>query len=85
MTPNYIPTTSMQPEHVEIHIDAELDSTQRSLLEAKLEEESGIVSAWFEAVDHHRLTVHYDKKHFSQATLLDTIKEFGFHGKIIRS
>ena len=76
---------SMQQEHVEIHIDADLDSTQRSLLEAKLEEESGIIGAWFEGVDHHRFTVHYEKKHFSHATLLDTIKEFGFHGRIIRS
>jgi len=59
-----------------------MDVSQRSELVAKLELERGIISAWFEGGDHHRLTVHYERNHFSHVTLLDTIKELGFHGDI---
>jgi hypothetical protein len=78
-------TMSTQQEQIEIYIDEELDATQRSVLVAQLEEERGIISAWFEGGDHHRLRVRYEQENFSQATLLDTIKDFGFRGRIIRS
>jgi len=76
---------STQQEQVEIYIDENMDSTQRSVLVAELEEERGIISAWFGGGDHHHLSVRYEQIHFSQATLLDNIKDFGFHGRIIRS
>jgi cyanophycinase-like exopeptidase len=73
---------SNETEKVEIFIKEDLEASRRSDLVARLEQENGIVSAWFEGGDHHRLTIHYEHDHFSHLTLLDTIKEHGFHGKI---
>ena len=74
---------SKEQEQAEIYIQQDLDVSQRSWLVAKLEHKRGIISAWFKGGDHHRLTVHYDHGHFSHVTLLDTIKEHGFHGEIV--
>lgn len=74
-----------QPERAEIPIQKDLDISQRSWLVAKLEHERGIIDAWFEGGNHHWLTVHYEPEHFSHVTLLDTIKEHGFHGEIVRT
>lgn len=71
-----------EPEKIEIFIKEDLEAPRRSDLVSRLEQEIGIVSAWFEGGDHHRLTIHYEPDHFSHLTLLDTIKEHGFHGKI---
>ena len=71
-----------EPEQVEVSIQEDLDVDQRAWLVAKLEHETGIISAWFAGGDHHRLTLHYAPEHFSYETLLDTIKLQGFHGKI---
>lgn len=76
---------SNREERVEINIQEDMDVSQRTWLVAKLEHERGIVGAWFEGGDHHRLTVHYDRNHFSHVTLLDTIKEYGFNGEIVGS
>jgi len=73
---------SNERERVEIYIQEDMDVSQRSWLVAKLEHEMGIIGAWFEDGDHHRLIVQYESEHFSHVTLLDTIKEHGFHGKI---
>lgn len=70
-------------EKVEINIQESMDVSQRSWLVTKLEHERGIISAWFEGADHHRLTIHYEHERFSHVTLLDTIKVKGFHGKIV--
>ena len=43
-----------EPEQIEINIREDLDLAQRSWLAAKLEHETGIVSAWFAGGDHHR-------------------------------
>ncbi|MGD8593226.1 MAG: hypothetical protein PVF82_10370 [Gammaproteobacteria bacterium] len=72
-----------EPEQLEIDIREDLDVSQRASLVAKLEHETGIVSAWFAGGDHHRLTIHFEPEHFSHETLLDTIKLHGFHGKIV--
>jgi len=74
---------SNEQERVEIYIQEDMDVSQRVWLIAKLEAERGIIGAWFEGGDHHRLTVHFEPEHFSHVTLLDTIKEHRFHGKII--
>ena len=71
-----------EPEQVEVSIQEDLNVDQRAWLVAKLEHETGIISAWFAGGDHHRLTLHYEPEHFSLKTLLDTIKLQGFHGKI---
>jgi hypothetical protein len=71
-----------EKEQVEIYIQEGMDVSQRSWLVAKLEHERGIIGAWFQGEDHHRLTVQYEREHFSHVTLLDTIKEHGFHGEI---
>jgi hypothetical protein len=68
---------------VEIHVSEQLDADQRSWLVTKLEKEAGIIGAWFLWDDPHRLRVHYEHAHFSHATLLDTIAEHGFHGRIV--
>ena len=75
-------TMADEPEQVEINIQEDLDVDQRTWLVAKLEHETGVVSAWFSGGDHHRLTLHYEPEHFSHEILLDTIKLHGFHGKI---
>lgn len=62
-----------------------MDVSQRTWLVAKLEHESGIIGAWFEGGNHHHLSVRYERDHFSQITLLDTIKEHGFQGEIVSS
>ncbi|HEY5604727.1 MAG TPA: hypothetical protein VIM41_16620 [Gammaproteobacteria bacterium] len=73
----------MSEETVEIDIQEDMEVSQRSWLVTKLEQEQGIIGAWFAGGDHHRLTVHYERGHFSHVTLLDTIKEHGFHGEIV--
>jgi hypothetical protein len=73
---------SNEQERVEIYIQEDMDVSRRAWLVAKLEDERGIVGAWFEGGDHHRLTVHFERNHFSRLTLLDTIKLHGFHGGI---
>ena len=70
-------------EQVEIYIHKDMDVSRRSWLVAKLEQEQGIIGAWFEDGNHHRLTVHYERDHFSHITLLDTIKLEGFQGEIV--
>lgn len=72
-------------ERVEIQIEEDVNVAKRSLLVTKLEYERGIISAWFAKGDDRCLTVHYRPEHFSHATLLDTLREFGYHGKITGS
>jgi cyanophycinase-like exopeptidase len=72
-----------EPEQLEIDIREDLEVGQRATLVAKLEQETGVVSAWFAGGDHHRLTIHFEPEHFSHETLLDTIELHGFHGKIV--
>jgi hypothetical protein len=74
---------SNEQERVEIYIQEDMGVSQRSWLVAKLENDRGIIGALFEGGDHHRLTVHYERDHFSHVTLLDAIKELGFHGKVV--
>ena len=52
-----------EPEQIEIAIREDLDLAQRAWLVAKLEHETGIVSAWFAGEDHHRLTMHLSLIH----------------------
>ena len=73
----------MKEAKVIILVGTSLDSTQRSLLGAKLEEEKGILSAWFQGDDPHRLTISYEQEHFSHETLLDLLEEQGAHGQIL--
>ena len=70
-------------ERVVIYIQEDMDVSQRSHLVATLEHNQGIVSAWFEHGDHHRLTIHFERKYFSRITLIDAIKEHGYHGKVM--
>ncbi len=74
---------SNEQEQVTIYIQENLNVSQRSFLVTKLEHENGIVSAWFEDGETHHLTVLYESEHFSQITLLDTIEQHGFQGKIL--
>lgn len=76
---------SNEQERVEIHIEEDINLSQRTWLVAKLEHESGIIGAWFEGGNHHRLTVRYERDRFSHITLLDTIREHGFQGEIVSS
>jgi len=71
-----------EQERVEIYIEEDMDVSQRSWLVATLEHKLGIVSACFEHGDHHRLTINFEHKHFSHITLIDAIKEHGYHGKV---
>jgi hypothetical protein len=73
----------MSSELRQIDLAETLDVDQRSWLVAKLEDERGIISAWFDDENHHRLIVRYEHEHFSDLTLLDAIKEHGFHGKMV--
>jgi hypothetical protein len=73
---------SEKQKQVEIYIQEDLGAAQRAEFVEKLELERGIVTALFKGGDHHRLTVDYECDHFSQLTLLDTIKTHGLHGKI---
>ncbi|MFO7604442.1 MAG: hypothetical protein R6X06_11605 [Gammaproteobacteria bacterium] len=75
----------MPEENVEVYIREDMDVTQRGWLVMKLEHEQGIVGAWFLGGDQHRLTVYYEREHFSNLTLLDTIRQLGFHGELLRS
>ena len=72
-----------EPAELVIDIREDLDVEQRAFLVARLENESGIVNAWFAGEDHHCLTIHYEPEHFSHETLLDTIRRQGFHGRIV--
>ena len=73
----------MKEAKVIILVGTSLDSTQRSLLGAKLEEEEGILSVWFQQDDPHELTINYDQEHFSHETLLDLFEEHGARGQIL--
>jgi hypothetical protein len=72
----------MSENQVEIHVSDELNANQRSWLVTKLGKEAGIIGAWFPGGNPHRLRVRYEHAHFSHATLLDTIAEHGFHGRL---
>ena len=74
----------MPEEKLEVYILEDMDVTQRGWLVMKLEHEQGIVGAWFAGGDQHRLTVHYEREHFSHLTLLDTIRHLGFHGELLQ-
>lgn len=74
-----------EPERLEIDLREDLDVAQRAWLVMKLEHEIGVINAWFEEGNHHRLTLHYEPEHFSHATLLDTIRLHGFHGEIVEA
>ena len=69
-------------EKVAIYIREDLDMTKRSWLISALISKEGIISAWFEHENHHRLIVHYDQDNFSHITLLDTVKKYGCHGRV---
>ena len=69
----------IEPAQVEVHLEEALDATQRSLLETKLEEGGGVLSARFQDNDAHRLILSYDDQRYSHLTLLDAIRELGFH------
>ena len=71
-------------EQVEINIQEDMDVSKRAELVAKLEYETGVVSAFFKGGDRHHLTVRYDTEYFSDVTLLDAIREHGFHGEVSR-
>jgi hypothetical protein len=73
----------MTESQVEIHIREALDADQRSWLVTKLEKDAGIIGAWFSGDDPHRLRIRYEHAHFSHTTLLDSIAEHGFHGRIV--
>ena len=73
----------MENEGDPIDSDEALDASERSLLTAKLEQENGILDAWFPEGNSDRLVVRYAHEHFSHATLLETIGEHGFHGRIV--
>ncbi|MFP3874512.1 MAG: hypothetical protein ACLFQT_09795 [Thiohalophilus sp.] len=75
----------MAEEKVEVYIREDMDVARRGWLVMKLEHEQGIVSAWFADGNHHHLTVHYEREHFSHLTLLDAIKQLGFHGELFQS
>ena len=70
-------------ERVVIYIRENMDVSKHSWLVATLEHYKGIISAYFEHGDHHRLAVLFERRHFSYITLIDTIKEHGYHGKIM--
>ena len=72
-----------KPQRLDIFIKEDMDVSHRASLVARLEEETGIVGAWFESGSHHRLIVHYQREYFSQLTLLDTIKRHGLHGEVV--
>ena len=72
-------------ERVVIYIQEDMDVSKRSWLVASLEHYKGIISACFDHGDRHRLTIHFEHKHFSRITLIDTINEHGYHGKIIEN
>ena len=73
----------MPESQVEIHLREALDADQRSWLVTRLGKETGIIEAQFPWDDPHRLRIRYEQAHFSHVTLLDTIVEHGFHGRIV--
>jgi hypothetical protein len=74
-----MPTKNNQ---VDIYIEQDMEVNQRASLVNKLEYEKGIISAWFEDGNHHRITIQYDPNHFSHTTLIDTLKEHGYRGQV---
>ena len=70
-------------ERVKIYLQEDMDTAKRSWLTPALEHEKGIISALFEHGNHHRLTIDFERDHFSYLTLLDTIRMHGYHGKIV--
>lgn len=69
----------IESAQVEVHIEEALDTTQRSLLETRLEEEGGVISVRFHDDDAHRLILSYDEQRYSHRTQLDAIRELGLH------
>ena len=70
-------------EKVGIYIQEDMDVTKRSWLIAALGRKNGVISAWFEHENYHLLTVCFKREKFNHITLLDTVKEHGYHGKIM--
>jgi hypothetical protein len=72
-----------EPERVCIAIIENLGISDREEIAFGLEHETGIASAYFSPKDPHVLVVNYEREHFSQLTLLDTIEQHRVHGEVI--
>lgn len=65
-----------QPIEQALEVSADLDVDARQALVEKLEQQRGILAAWFpERAPEHHLTVRYDPEYFSLATLIEFIAE----------
>jgi hypothetical protein len=76
---------SIEQKQTEIYIQENLDTMKRSWLVAALAHKRGIISAWFERNNHHRLTILFECKKINNTKLLNAVKEFGYHGKVLRA
>lgn len=73
-------TDATQTTYLRLLDDA--DQNQRQTLVMKLEWERGIHQAVFDADEPHRLRVDYDPAHFSELTLLDTVRGHGWQAEL---
>ena len=72
-------------EQVEIYIREDIDVTKRCWLIGALGRVNGIISAWFERGNHHRLTIRFEQGKLNHVTLLGAVKKYGYHGKIMHA
>lgn len=68
-----------------VYIEEDMTVAQCTALAAKLEHQRGIFEVLFDDENYHRLTIHYDRDHFSLLTLMDLIRLHGNHGKVLNA
>lgn len=73
------------PKQIEIYITEDMDVIRRSWLLATILYKEGIISAWFDHEDHHRLVIRFEQDKFSNNTLLDVVRIYGYQGEIIQA
>jgi len=70
------------PRTTYLSLPGDADQDERQTLVMKLEWERGLHHAVFEPNDPHRLRIDYDPAHFSELTLLDTVRGHGWRAEL---
>jgi len=76
---------STKQKQTEIYIQENMDAIKRSWLVDILERKAGIISAWFDRNNHHNLIILFERNKFSDNKLLNAVKGYGCHAKIVHA
>ena len=74
---------SMQLVDVTIHVDDDLDTTQRNTIDQQLRALDGVISVHNADKTPHLVTIEYDPEKLDSTQLLNTVMGTGVHAEMI--